>query len=101
MHFKALKSQALQPDLLSNTLQKVCYQYTMGRLSDYGRTRVIHLHRQNYSSKQIAQALKEENIITTSRAVQRLIKKFNSTGTTKNLKKSGRPAKVSVIFRLV
>jgi len=33
-------------------------------------TRVIHLHRQNYSSKQIAQALKEENIITTSRAVQ-------------------------------
>ena len=73
----------------------------MGRLSDYGRTRVIHLHNQNYSSKQITETLKEEDIITTSRAVQRLIKKFNSTGTTKNLKKSGRPAKVSVIFRLV
>ena len=47
----------------------------MGRLSDYGRTRVIHLHNQNYSSKQITETLKEEDIITTSRAVQRLIKK--------------------------
>ena len=36
-------------------------------------TRVIHLHKQNYSSKKIAETLKEEDI-TNSRAVQRLIK---------------------------
>ena len=55
MHFKTLKSQALQPDLPFNT-------------------RVIHLHKQNYSSKKIGETLKEEDIITNSRAVQRLIK---------------------------
>ena len=47
----------------------------MGRLSDYGRNRIIQLHKQNYNSKQIAQALKEEGIITTSRYSPTLNKK--------------------------
>ena len=65
----------------------------MGRLSDYGRTRVIHLHNQNYSSKQIAETLKEEDIITTSRAIQRLIKKVQFDWNNERLKKEWQTCK--------
>ena len=76
--------------LLSST-----HTVIMPKVSNYTRTRIELLHKQDLRPAEIFQLLKSEGLLVSFASVTRIIKKLQLTGSVANLPRSGRPTKLS------
>ena len=68
----------------------------MPKVSNYTRTRIELLHKQDLHPAEIFKLLKGEGLLVNFASVMRIIKKLRLTGSVANLPCSGRPTKLSV-----
>lgn len=68
----------------------------MPKVSNYTRTRIELLHKQNLHPAEIFRVLKKEDLLVSFSSVTRIVKKLRLTGSVANLPRSGRPTKLSV-----
>ena len=67
----------------------------MPKVSDYTRTRIELLYKQDLHPAEIFKLLKKEGQLVSFASVTRIIKKLRLTGSVANLARSGRPTKLS------
>ena len=68
----------------------------MPKVSNYTRTRIEFLYKQDLHPAEIFKLLKGEGLLVSFASVTRIIKKLQLTGSVANLPRSGRPRKLSV-----
>ena len=68
----------------------------MPKVSNYTRTRIELLYKQDLHPAEIFKLLKGEGLLVSFSSVTRIIKKLQLTGSVANLPRSGRPTKLSV-----
>ena len=67
----------------------------MPKVSNYTRARIESLYKQDFHHAEIFHKIQKENLPVSFASITRIIKKLQLTGSVKNLKRSGRPPKLS------